>query len=628
MRFGVRKKLILFYVVVALLPLLAATVSLSSGAYHRRVSTIAQSNMSLAQAEATRRGVSLVHSVELIQVAMREPTTLAHLRRVTPMDEDARRELDAAWPTLAGDNPRLRSALDNTTASLMRTITETEPRFGNIILADRFGQLVAASESPRHFDFGDDAWFRDSYAGGQGLVIIHPVAYHESIGGYGVAVSAPVGPPDHVLGVVRFVVKLNRWMSPLTVPPSVRSHLMLVGDDGAILYRLGETPLAACVSQWDDAVRTADAARYRMTDDELQAYAPVLFPETAGDFPLHAPAWWLVIHLPREQITGPIWRDVAFTLGTGLLVVAALFLLGMLLIERIVTRRLLKLHHATTLVGQGNLDHRVQMPPHRVFDNDELDQLAAGFNRMLDSVQDSTRELQSANKLKDNFIIIAGHELRTPLNYILNAAKIHKDSTDVAKLRQAMQAIIARGQRFNEIIQAMFKLMPNGLRPGNMLYGDVRIDELFEELRAGMALFMEQREQRLVVEADASLPVVRADREKLRAILENLLTNAAKFSPDGKTIALRATAEPPGFVTVSVQDEGPGIPAEEYEHLFKPFFTGGDPMVHTSNKYGIGLGLPIVWHFAHLHHGEVRVESSPLGSTFKVTLPVTPPEHG
>jgi len=627
MQFGVRKKLVLFYVAVGFLPLLAATITIAFGTSHLRVTTMAQNSISLAQAEATGRGISLVRGIELIQVAMREPSTLAQLRQVTTRRaEEELRDLDTAWPTLPDDDPRLRSALDNTAASLMRTITESDPRFGKIILADRFGQLVAASERPNHADFRDDAWFVDGFSDGQGRVNVYPVAHDESLGGYGIAVSVPIGPPGRVEGVVRYVMNLDHWMAPLSLSPTARDHLMLVGGDGAILYRRDTDPMSDTLTNWDTVVRTANVQRHRMVGDELQAYAPIELPETVGGFPLQAPTWWVVIHLPREQIMKPVWQIAGATLAMGLILVAVLFLLGVLLIERVLTRRLIHLHRATAQVGQGDLDHRVQMPPHRFLSNDELDQLAAGFNRMIDNVQRSTRELQAANQLKSNFLIIAGHELRTPLNYILNTAKLYKNSTDPDKLRQALGTIIARTQRFNEIIQAMFKLMPGELRRENMTYTDVPLNALLEDLRAGMALFVEQRNQHLVVDVPPALPVLRADREKLRDILENLLTNAVKFTPDGSTITLRAAATPPGHVTLSVQDQGPGIPTEEYEHLFKPFFTGGDPMTHTSNKYGIGLGLAIVHYFTNLHGGTVHVSSSPLGSTFSVTLPLAPPD--
>jgi len=634
MRLGVRKKLVLFSVVVGLLPLVAATVTLAVSAYRMRVNTLAQSSLSLAQAEATGRSLSLTHAIELIQIAMREQTTLAQLRQVTHRRSDEElRELDAALlrarPLPSPNDPRLQAALDNSAASLMRAITESDPRFGNIILADRFGQLVAAAERPRHFDFANDPWFADSFAEGKGLVNVYPVARDEKLGGYGIAVAVPVGPPGQVQGVVRFVLKLDRWMEPiasLQISQGMEdAGLMLVGDDGAILYRRDTTTMPQTMPQWDD-VRTAGTLNYRMTHDELQAYAPIRLPQTFGEFSLKAPTWWLVFHMPREQITGPLWTSVAYTMGAGLLVIVALFMTSVLLIERLLTRRLIHLHHATQRVAQGDLDHRIQMPPHRFLGNDELDQLAAGFNRMIDNVRQSTRDLQSANQLKSNFIIIAGHELRTPLNYILNTARLYKNANDPARMRQALETIAARAQRFNEIIQAMFKLMPDGLRHGNMHYADVRLDELLEEIRAHTALLAEPRGQRLVVDTPPPLPTLRADREKLRDILENLLTNAVKFTPDGKTITLRASAEPPGSVTFRVQDEGPGIAPEEYEHLFKPFFTGGDPMVHTSNKYGIGLGLPIVRYFTDLHGGTVEVASSPLGCTVNVTIPVTPPD--
>jgi two-component system sensor histidine kinase GlrK len=113
---------------------------------------------------------------------------------------------------------------------------------------------------------------------------------------------------------------------------------------------------------------------------------------------------------------------------------------------------------------------------------------------------------------------------------------------------------------------------------------------------------------------------VRADRAKLRLILDNLISNAVKFTPDGGTITVRARAEgDPGGVVIDVADTGPGIPADRVEKVFQPFF--------TTKPQGSGLGLAIVRKIVDAHEGRIDLTAGEGGTRFRVTLPIAPASH-
>ena len=187
-----------------------------------------------------------------------------------------------------------------------------------------------------------------------------------------------------------------------------------------------------------------------------------------------------------------------------------------------------------------------------------------------------------------------------------------------------------KAQRLNEIIQAMFKLLP-GQRVGAMLdYATVAIPELLEEVRSSCQPFWEQRGQTVEIDAHSAARYVQADREKLHDVLENLLINAIKFTPDGGTIRMSARMEIGGYVALSVCDQGPGVPPGERPHIFEPFYAGGEVYQHSTGdagyqKRGMGLGLAVVRHFVQLHGGTVNVQSSGEGATFTVIIPVDAP---
>ena len=114
---------------------------------------------------------------------------------------------------------------------------------------------------------------------------------------------------------------------------------------------------------------------------------------------------------------------------------------------------------------------------------------------------------------------------------------------------------------------------------------------------------------------------IRADEHRFRQVVENLVDNAVKYTPDGGLIALSAEQQDDGMVCFSVKDTGRGIAPEEHEHLFTPFYrvTGAT----TADVAGTGLGLYIAKNLVELHGGRLWVKSVPgKGSTFYFTLPV------
>jgi len=187
-----------------------------------------------------------------------------------------------------------------------------------------------------------------------------------------------------------------------------------------------------------------------------------------------------------------------------------------------------------------------------------------------------------------------------------------------------------KAQRLSEIIQAMFKIMPGQLHADEMSYSDVDLAELLEEVHKDVSPFLVERRQRVASEGGREPHVVQADREKLRDVIECLVMNAIKFTPDEGVVSVRVGKQLGGFVSLSVRDQGPGIPQRDLPHIFEPFYTGGDAMRHSTGasgfeKRGMGLGLAVVKHFVKMHGGTVSVQSGPNGTTFVVSLPTEAP---
>ena len=238
--------------------------------------------------------------------------------------------------------------------------------------------------------------------------------------------------------------------------------------------------------------------------------------------------------------------------------------------------------------------------------------------------REASARLREVDRLRTDFLATVSHELRTPLTAIKGFSEWlvgSWDLTEEARKRDMIQRIHHAGGRLDFLIQDLldFSRLERGklkIDPGPQV-----LAELVEEALGNTATAVEDHRVEQRVEPDLQVMV---DRSAILRVLENLLTNAAKFSPRGSTIHLEAQ---PGADTVvlSVRDEGVGIPEDEHEKVFDRFYRS--PATATSAP-GTGIGLAIVKHFVEAQGGTVELRSAvEEGCDFRITVPrvtVTP----
>jgi signal transduction histidine kinase len=253
-------------------------------------------------------------------------------------------------------------------------------------------------------------------------------------------------------------------------------------------------------------------------------------------------------------------------------------------------------------------------------------------NSLLAELQDSNDRLLEANRLKGAFIEVASHELNTPLTVVLGMIDLWKMSqgqTALPQERQWVDRIGAGAARLARTVERMLKLVRTRDFTQSLEAEPLELRPTIERVVEEIAPYLELRRQTVTIDVDPELGPFEADPTKIADILINLLANAVKFTHDGGTIRVRASAEPrtPDQIRVEVSDQGLGVAPGDQQHLFEPFFTGFDTMRHSSGEYqygkrGIGLGLCLVKTFVQLHGGRVEVSSAPgVGSTFAFVLP-------
>jgi signal transduction histidine kinase len=249
-------------------------------------------------------------------------------------------------------------------------------------------------------------------------------------------------------------------------------------------------------------------------------------------------------------------------------------------------------------------------------------QAAVAINnaRLVDALQRAYDEVGKLDRLKSEFISIASHELRTPLALILGYATIlQEDAGDAAA--EHVNAVLNSAMRMRSLIEDMTNL--NLLRIGSTEM-NFELQPLQSVVRAASEEVrdtIQAKGQSLEVELWDETLDARVDGPKVAMALTNLLNNAMRFTPSGGHIwiSLKQHGHEAWF---RVRDTGIGIPEEELEHIFQPFYQVED---HLRRRHeGMGLGLAIVRGVASAHQGRAWAESAGEGegATFTIALPL------
>lgn len=252
--------------------------------------------------------------------------------------------------------------------------------------------------------------------------------------------------------------------------------------------------------------------------------------------------------------------------------------------------------------------------------------LAITNDRLLKQVEAQVQALEQASRHKDDFLASLSHELRTPLNAILGFGQMLADEqlTDPVDVQQAVDDIIVSGRLLLAQVNDLLDMARIEAGQMTVEWADVPLAPLLHACERVVAPLMAAKRQHftLYFPEGNSLPPVRADAERLRQVLLNLLTNAYKFTPENGCITVTVTVAQQGtHVALVVRDTGIGIAPEHAKIVFEPFRrveTG-----YARKQGGTGLGLALCRRFVGLMGGTLALESVPnIGSTFTIVLPI------
>ncbi len=249
---------------------------------------------------------------------------------------------------------------------------------------------------------------------------------------------------------------------------------------------------------------------------------------------------------------------------------------------------------------------------------DELARLVVTFNRLLD-------RLQAAFNAQKLFLSNISHELKNPLTVIISQIEItlQKDRPET-EYRQILKSVLDDTRELNLVSDKLMQLAKITATGQQVNFEKIRIDEAVWQAKA--ALLKSHPDYKINFEIvnlpkDEELLFVQANEQLLRTALTNLMDNGCKFSPDHR-VKVRLSFLPEGKPAIEIQDQGPGIPEDEVQLVFEPFYRSPK----TDKVKGSGVGLSLVDSIVKLHHIELKVSNRlPTGTVFRLEFPLAAP---
>ena len=244
------------------------------------------------------------------------------------------------------------------------------------------------------------------------------------------------------------------------------------------------------------------------------------------------------------------------------------------------------------------------------------------FDRLMGGLNEMTDSLRQAEEMRQRFISDMSHEIQSPLTSIRGFARILKEEELDREKRKGYLEIIEeeslRLSRLTEDLLSMTKLESTDLL---LKMSEFRLDRQIRDVILNYEPLW--REKNLEIIVDLAEETIRADRDLMRRLWNNLFHNAVKFSPSGGKIELSLRREEDGLA-LSVKDGGMGIAGEDLPRIFDRFHKGDKSRRRTDRESGTGLGLSIARRIVSLHGGEIKAESEGpgKGAVFTVKLPL------
>ena len=303
-----------------------------------------------------------------------------------------------------------------------------------------------------------------------------------------------------------------------------------------------------------------------------------------------------------------------------LLLIVTAFVAGALLFSYL-TRRLRKLTGDVSRFTETQFREDLPVAPVDV-PKDEIDQLRNACHYMAETIQEQLANLEENDRLRRELVTNISHDLRTPLTTMqgyIETLIIKDESLDVVTRRQYLETARKHSVHLGRLIQDLFELAMLDASRVTPAFERFSLTELIQDVVQEFGLQASEKNVSLRVDPPGGDVSVVADISLIQRVLENLVGNALRYTPDGGKVSISVRSGA-GGVGISVTDTGPGISSEALPHIFDRFYQANQANGHADGS--MGLGLAIAKRILELHGSEIRVISEEQhGTEFRFELP-------
>lgn len=646
---GLRKKVILSLLIVGSLPLIIGLLLAYIRGTDELRNTIGHNFEGLAGEVAHK--TDLIIAKELGE--LRHYTSSSDLIRaievsnkvyngLSPSEIEKRlKEGEATWNTEKNPGVKSKGILENLGSRyLVKSTTDENKEKINIALfaTDKRGAVVTSINGyPKYLNSGEE-WWNKAYNDGKGKVYLGNEYFDEVVKAHVWEIAIPVTNEENgqVIGILKAVLNINEFFQPsiFHIRFGKTGHAMLVDSEGKVIIcpvlptgaHIADKHLISLVTSpnqgWIKAENDAHGGR-----NSIVGFAPI---EDANQILKGSidKSWHSFIRQDPKELYSPLYAMLRDVIIYGVLLIGVIITAGLIMSERLV-QPIKALQEGAEIIGRGNLDHRLT-----ITSNDEIGVLGDKFNEMTEKlkrsyleIEDSLEKLKEMDKFKSEFISLVSHELRTPLTSIIGFSELLIDRVpgEINMVQEEyIKNVQSSGQQLLEIINNLLDISKLQAGKLELVLSDFDIGGLISEVEGSVMPLINRKELSFENRIEDGIPMIYADRAKIKQTLLNLISNAIKFTPKGGFVRVDVTGtvvhERP-MLQISVADTGVGIAAEDRAKIFEEFRQVNS--TYAREYPGTGLGLSIAKRFVEMHGGFIWVESRPgEGSTFSFRIPV------
>ena len=353
----------------------------------------------------------------------------------------------------------------------------------------------------------------------------------------------------------------------------------------------------------------------RGTDPRAGSHDAIFSAAALG--PVQAPLGYVYVVLGRSEMEAEAMRSSRGYVGTVTVTAVASALVFALiagaLLFRALTARLQHLSDGVDRFFASDFRDAPAVAPSaaQARGSDEIARLSIAFDEMARRIHEQLQRLERIDSGRRTAVMNASHDLRTPLTALqgyLQTMVVKREQLSAQQRDDYLQIALKHAARLHRLVDQMFELSKLDAPETLPRRESFALGELVGDIVQNYALRAQERAVTIAVELDAGAPPVSADVAMVERLIENLVENALKFTPQGGRIGIAVRADGDA-VLLSVADSGPGIPPDERDRIFDRFYRIDRPEAGNSS----GLGLAIVRRIVELHDARIAVDDNPGG---------------